>query len=75
MSWTGVTVAEVLRGHWSLDILGIYSQPLFLTNGTLNVREREQMVRRLGGSVSEVPDFGSDHELTVHEFGSHVRLC
>ena len=29
----------------------------------------------LGGSVSSVSDFGSGHDLAVHEFKPHIRLC
>ena len=34
-----------------------------------------QYVGRLGGSVGWVSDFGSGHDVTVHEFETHVRLC
>ena len=30
---------------------------------------------RLGGSVGEVFDFGSGHDLPIHGFEPHVGLC
>ena len=33
------------------------------------------LMGRLGGSVGWASDFGSGHDLMVHEFEPHVRLC
>ena len=30
---------------------------------------------RLGGSVGQVSDLGSGHDLTVHGFKAHIGLC
>ena len=35
----------------------------------------ETLLGRLGGSVGRASDFGSGHDLTVHEFEPRVGLC
>ena len=37
---SGVKVVEVVKGHWTLDSLEIYTPWYFLTNGILDIRER-----------------------------------
>ena len=40
----------------------------------LLIGQNEQMQESLGGSVSKASDFGSAHDLAVHEFKSRIRL-
>ena len=37
--------------------------------------KRSGVSGRLGGSLSWASDFGSGHDLTVHEFEPGIRLC
>ena len=44
--------------------------------GQVNSKLRFQRVQgHLGGSVGKAFDFGSDHDLMVHEFEPHIGLC
>lgn len=43
MTWTRVSVGEVVRSRWIPDIFGMDGQWYFLTNGRLDVRERKEM--------------------------------
>ena len=40
-----------------------------------NMKQKSKKQGRLGGSVGQASDFGSGHDLTVHEFEPRVRLC
>ena len=42
---------------------------------SLPVLRKTPVQGQLGGSVGEVSDFGSGHDLTVREFEPRVRLC